>query len=100
MRLIVTGTAKADLHAIHGHIKKESLEAANAFSKDLTEKLFSLAERGATGAPRDWVSTGMRAFPYKNRCFYFRISGDKIYVLRVLPGRQDITAQDFPYMMR
>jgi len=58
--------------------------------------MFSLAELGLSGSPRDWVSDGLRGFPYRERCFYFRVSENKLYVVRILHGKQDIDSQDFP----
>ena len=57
--------------------------------------MFELARLGVTGSPRDWVSKDLRAFPYRDRCFYFRIVEDKMILLRVLHGRQDIDLQEF-----
>jgi toxin ParE1/3/4 len=71
--------------------------AARAFLKDLTEKLFKLAQNGVTGFSREWISPDLRAFPYRERCFYFRIIDDAMIVVRVLHGKQDVTAQDFFY---
>jgi len=96
LRLVLTDTAKADLRNIRSYIHDENPKAAKAFVKDLTEKLFSLAENGITGHPRDWVSNGLRGFPYRERCFYFRIVEDRMIVVRVLHSKQDVTAQDFP----
>ncbi len=95
--MIITDTAKADLTRIYRHIKRDNPKAAKIFAKDLADKLYSLAEAGITGSPRDWVSHGLRAFPYRERCFYFRIIDDKMIVIRVLHGKQDISAQEFPY---
>jgi len=84
------------LKNIHDYIHEENPKAAKEFVKDLTEKLFSLAENGTTGHPRDWVSGGLRGFPYRERCFYFRIVEDRLVVVRILHGAQDVTTQDFP----
>jgi toxin ParE1/3/4 len=92
----MTDTAKADLIEIYDYINADNPAAAEAFIEDLTEKLFSLAETGMTGSPRDWISSGLRAFPYRQRCFYFRIIEDAMIVVRILHGRQDVTATDFP----
>lgn len=54
-----------------------------------------IAEVGFTGVPRDWIRDGLRALPYRERCIYYRIDGDAVYILRVLHGRQDITSQSF-----
>ncbi len=64
---------------------------ANRFS----DKLEHLAQTGVTGSPGGWVGVGLRAFPYKGRCFYFRIIGDQMIVIRVLHGRQDVSGQSF-----
>lgn len=80
---------------IHDYIHDDNPKAAKEFVKDLTEKLFSLAENGNTGHARDWVSGGLRGFPYRERCFYFRIVEDQMIVVRILHGAQDVTAQDF-----
>jgi toxin ParE1/3/4 len=52
-----------------------------------------LAALGISGAPRDWIRQGLRAFPYRRRCFYFRVEGDNFILLRVLHGAQDVDRQ-------
>lgn len=66
------------------------------FIKDLSQQLKKLADTGVTGSSREWVSDGLRVFPYKKRCFYFRIDGNEMIVLRVLHQRQDTAVQNFP----
>ncbi len=97
MRLIITDTAKADLRGIRKHIAKNDPEIAKAFTKDLIVKLYSLADSGVTGSPRDNIKVGLRGFPYRERCFYLHIVDNKMFVVRVLHGKQDVTSQDFPY---
>lgn len=97
LRLVVTDTAKADLREMYNYIQADNQTEADDFIEDLTDKLFSLAENGITGVPRDWISSGLRAFPYRKRCFYFRIVDDAMIVVRVLHGRQDVDAQEFPF---
>lgn len=97
LRLIITDTAKNDLRNIRQHITESSPKMARDFVKDLTNKLYSLAENGVTGSPRDHIKQGLRGFPYRGRCFYIHIADDKMFVIRVLHGSQDVTQQDFPY---
>ncbi len=97
MRLIVTDTAEIDLAEMYQYIKTDNPTAADEFIKDMTDTLFNLAQLGVTGSARDWISDGLRAFPYRNRCFYFRIVNDAMIVVRVLDGRQDVNAQEFPF---
>ena len=65
------------------------------FLQDLVTKVYSLADEGVTGVSRDWVSRGLRAFPYRNRCFYFRIIEDEMILIRVLHGKQDVSSSNF-----
>lgn len=95
LRLILTDAARSDLKAIYEYIAKDSDAAAISFIQDLSDKLEHLAHTGITGCSRDWVSVGLRAFPYKGRCFYFRIIKDQMVVIRVLHGKQDVSAQSF-----
>jgi len=68
---------------------------AEDFSRDLTHQLYKLAHTALTGTSREWISSGLRAFPYKGYCFYFRIIDDRMYIVRVLHGHQDVNAQNF-----
>ncbi len=95
LRLVITDTARSDLRNIYEYIAEDNSNAATTFIQDLTNKLESLAQTGVTGFPRDWVSAGLRAFPYKGRYFYFRIVEDQLVVIRVLHGRQDVSVQSF-----
>lgn len=82
---------------MYKHMKQDNPNAAKVFIQDLTDKLFSLAASGVTGSPRGLISPGLQAFPYRERCFYFRIVEDKMIIVRILHGKQDVTAQDFPF---
>ncbi len=71
------------------------MEAAKSFVQDLTAKIYHLAEIGVTGSSRSWIDPDLRAFPYRDRCFYFTIKEDKLILLRVISGSQNIDQQDF-----
>ncbi len=95
-QLIITDTAKADLRNIRTYIAKDSPKMARSFVNDLTTKLYKLADTGVIGTPRDNIKTGLRAFPYRGRSFYLHIIDNKMFVIRVLHGKQDISEHDFP----
>jgi plasmid stabilization system protein ParE len=47
-------------------------------------------------SPRAAPTTeGLRGLPYRNRCIYYRSYHDRIVVLRVKHGAEDIKPQDF-----
>ncbi len=62
---------------------------------DLTAKIAWIAEVDFTGSPRDYLSKRLRGFPYRDRCIYYRSYPDRIVVLRVLHGAQDVKPEDF-----
>ena len=70
--------------------------AAAEFVADLTDKMTWIADTGFSGMARDWIRPELKAYPYRDRCFYFRIDESSVYMLRVLHGKQDIGRQEFP----
>lgn len=84
-----------DLREIRRHIAKTSPYYAQEFVADLTAKIAWIAEADFTGSPRDHIAEGLRGFPYRERCIYYRSYHDRIVVLRVMHGAQDVKAEDF-----
>ncbi|MCZ6872455.1 MAG: type II toxin-antitoxin system RelE/ParE family toxin [bacterium] len=70
--------------------------AAERFVDDLVRQMYKIAELALSGISRDWIRPSLQAFPYRGRYFYFRFYDDRIVILRVLHGSQDIDRQDFP----
>lgn len=62
---------------------------------DLTAKIAWIAETDFTGSLRDHILKGLRGYPYRQRCIYYRSYHDRVVVLRVMHGAQDIKPQDF-----
>lgn len=93
--LVLTDAAKNDLRGIRRYIAQDSPQQALTFVADIAAKLAWIAEVGFTGSPRDHVSEGLRAFPYRGRCIYYRVFEDQVVIVRVLHGAQDIEQQDF-----
>lgn len=93
--LIITPLAKSDLRGIRRYIAESSPHYAQEFLADLTAKIIWIAEADFTGAPRDNISPGLRAFPYRQRCIYYRTYPDRIVILRVMHMSQDVQKQDF-----
>ena len=83
------------MRAIFRYIQKDDPGAARDFVADIETKARSLAASGLTGAPRVYISKDLRAFPYRDRCLYFRIVEDQMVVVRVLHSKQDVTAEQF-----
>ena len=84
-RLMVTAQALNDLLADHNYIAQFNPVAARRFLDDINLKMIWLARYGITGVPRNYVPN-LRAFPYRDRCIYFVVDDQRMYVLRVLHG--------------
>jgi plasmid stabilization system protein ParE len=94
-RPVLSDRALDDLADIYEFIALENPAAAERFVDSVTDKISSLASAGNRGVSRDNIAEGLRAFPFKQRCIYFRIINDEFHVLRVLHGRRDITSELF-----
>lgn len=93
--LIVSNKAKSDLKEIRQYIQQENAQEAKRFMADLTAKIEWIAKVDFTGSPRDYISTGLRALPYRKRCIYYYSHNESIKVVRVFHGAQDITQKEF-----
>jgi plasmid stabilization system protein ParE len=95
LRHILTDRAIEDLADIHGYLAERNPVAAEKVVGAITAKIVALALSGNTGVPRDSISPGLRAFPFKQRCIYFRVTDGCLEVVRVLHGRQDVSGSLF-----
>jgi toxin ParE1/3/4 len=95
LRHVLTDRAIDDLADIHSYIAERNPAAAENLVAAITTKIVSLAASGNIGSPRDNILPGLRAFPFRQRCIYFRVSDGDLQVLRILHGRRDITADLF-----
>ncbi|WFU09194.1 type II toxin-antitoxin system RelE/ParE family toxin [Rhizobium sp. CB3090] len=94
-RLIIAPSALEDLRSIRRYIAASSPHYAQEFLADLTTKIAWIAEVDFTGSPRDHLVEGLRGFPYRGRCIYYRSYHDRIVILRVKHGAEDVKPQDF-----
>ena len=95
LRHVLTERAIDDLDDIHGYVAERNPIAAEKLVAAITAKIVRLAASGNTGSPRDNILPGLRAFPFRQLCIYFRIIDGDLQVLRILHGRQDVTADLF-----
>ncbi|MCC8933712.1 type II toxin-antitoxin system RelE/ParE family toxin [Rhizobium sp. 'Codium 1'] len=85
-----------DLIQIYNHLYERSPLAAERFTSDSERKIIDLAGSKNPGVCRERLKPGLRAFPYRRRCIYFRAVEDALVVLRITHGRQGITPDTFP----
>jgi toxin ParE1/3/4 len=88
--------AQRDLVDMYVYFEAQGVSAAGRLLiQSILTKIQTLASSGHHGAPRDWISPGLRAFPFKNRCIYFRVVDGHMRVMRVVHGRQDVNRDMF-----
>ncbi|SMF50409.1 Plasmid stabilization system protein ParE [Xaviernesmea oryzae] len=94
-KLTYSPLADQDLLDIFLYIAAEDPVAASRFVRDLVRKMEWIALSGFPGAPRDELSPGLKALPYRRRCIYFRTTETTVRILRVLHGHQEISPDYF-----
>ncbi len=77
------------------YISEENVEAATEFVADIHAKIEWIAKVDFTGSPRDHISKGLRGFPYRKRCIYYRSYQDQVVIVRILHAAQDVAQQEF-----
>lgn len=91
----LTETARRDLRALAEYVRQFDEGAAERLIADLVRELHHIARIGVTGSTRPFLPDGVRAFPYRNWCFYFTVDDEKLSVVRVLRGAQDSESSVF-----
>jgi toxin ParE1/3/4 len=87
--------AQKDIAAMYRDIARDDPITARRLVELVDSKIISLAVSGNKGVSREWLSPGLRAFPFKNRCIYFRVVASTMRVVRVLHGRQETQPEMF-----
>lgn len=88
--------AKGDLLSIHEYIARENPIAADELLKRFSQKISWIAETRFPGVPRETYSKGLKALPFGRYAIYFRIiSGDHLFISRILHGSRAIGPDEF-----
>lgn len=94
-KLKFTVRAARDLTRMRRAIEAGNPSRAPGFMAEFLAKLHWIAEVGFSGVPRDEIAPGMRAFPWRDRCIYFKHLPDSVLIYRILHGAQNVAVQRF-----
>lgn len=95
-RYELTLDAQRDMAGIYNYYLDRGEEGTGRrIVRSLAEKIRMLAAQGNSGVARDWILLGLRAFPFKGYCIYFRMMQDTMVILHIAHGRQDIRPEMF-----
>ena len=85
--------AEAELDDIWLYVARESnsIEVANRLIDNITDRFWLLAKHRQIGRRRDHdLHSGLRSFPVGEYVIIYRIEGEEVLILHVMPGSRDI----------
>jgi toxin ParE1/3/4 len=86
--------AELDLTSIWDFIADDSVQAADALLDRIEEVFNVLAQTPLAGRSRNDLALKLRSFPVGSYVIFYIPVSDGIEVVRVISGRQDVTADD------
>ncbi|MBR0711476.1 type II toxin-antitoxin system RelE/ParE family toxin [Bradyrhizobium liaoningense] len=86
--------ADLDLDSIWDFIASNSVRAADKQIARIGEIFEMLRENPLAGRERRELKTGLRSFPVGNYVIFYAPLPDGVEIIRVMHGRQDISAED------
>lgn len=82
--------AERDLDEIWLYIAETSVERADAFVDDLTDRIALLGHHPSIGPERPELGSGYRCLPVGDYVAYYRITERAVRIVRVLHGSRDV----------
>ena len=92
LALRITPAAETDLAEIWAYIAEDSPKVATAFVAQIESKFEPLLDFPGMGAPRDQITPGLRAVPYKTYVIYYVADDRAVTIVRVVHGARDVRA--------
>lgn len=97
MRVDLTTAARADIAEIGAYIRSDNPARAATFEQELVSACEAISDLplGWPMVPR-YEHIGYRRKAYKQYLIFYRLSADRIEIVRILHGRRDIERLLFP----
>ena len=89
-RLLLSPSARSDLISIREYIASENKRAANRVIREIKARFTTLLRFPELGRRRDELRKGLRSFPVKKYVVFYFVTGDRVRIVRVLHGSQNI----------
>lgn len=89
-RLVIAAAARADLKDIYQYgLRQWGQLKSGSYLEILKSQLWSLTEQPNMGTERPELPSGVRSLSIESHILFYRVTGNKVEVIRVLHGRQD-----------
>lgn len=89
-RLLISNDAETDLLLIWVYHAEKSERSATRIRKEIGSKYNLLLQFPMAGRSREELQTGLRSLPIEKYVIFYRATEDRIEIVRVLHGAQDI----------
>lgn len=91
MRYELSVAADQDLEAIFDYTEREfGVEQAAAYLRLIGERFDTLSENPELGRIRDEIRMDLRSLVVEKHIIFYRLRLDRVRIVRVLHGRQDV----------
>jgi toxin ParE1/3/4 len=85
-----TNQAEADLEAILDDLDRKDPAVAARYAVEFERKGLALAQFPEAGRIRPEIATGLRSTLVQPYVIFYRVEGDTVQIVRILPGRMDL----------
>ncbi|MDZ4362628.1 type II toxin-antitoxin system RelE/ParE family toxin [Brevundimonas sp.] len=97
MRVVLSREARDDLERIGDHIAQDSPQRARSFVRELTEAASGIGQSPhAFQQVARYREMGIRRRVHGNYLIFFRIELERVVVIHILHGAQDVEGLLFP----
>jgi len=89
-RLVLSPAARSDLKNIGEYIASENKPAATRIVREIKARFKTLLKFPEVGRRRNDLKKGLRSFPAGKYLVFYLVTEDRLVIVRVLHGSQDI----------
>lgn len=88
-RYVINALASQDLNEIADYFAKRNLDAGDRFFRSFNHKCQQLVAFPESGKSYANIRAGLRGLSLDGYVIFYKISGERIEILRVVSGRRD-----------
>lgn len=89
-QLVIASAAKIDLKDIYQYgLRQWGKVQSDRYLENIKDQLWSLREQPLIGVDRSELLPDVRSLPIESHTLFYRVTTDRVEIIRVLHGRQD-----------
>jgi toxin ParE1/3/4 len=92
MLCLITQKVSRDLNAISDYFFERNVEAGERLGQEFSQKCAKLAQFSNLGKSYSHIRPLLRGLPLDGYIIFYEVTDDTLSILRVVNGRQDLTA--------